>query len=158
MFYNERDQWHRQRDSRQSILPNMRLPFFAFKTLVNDKHFCSRYFAHIKRATSITPKKFRQFLEDVNSFSDLMHFCKEDAWLWNFIDIRCPVCRTFALRVRIQPDGTWIFVCKNWNVHTETERTFPAKLFQNRIKQFLSKASHGNTRYLSQKGITTPRE
>ena len=159
-FYNNKDyDWNKARDTRQSILPKMRLPIFAFKSLVMNQHFCSRYFAHIKKATTITPKKLSQFIKDVHSLSDLLHFVKEDAWKWNFIDIKCPDnnCRANALKIRMLDDGTWIFVCKNYKVHI-TERTYPATLLQSRLNQLYKNKTGSAAKYLSAKGITTPRD
>jgi hypothetical protein len=153
MFYNELPEWNRIHDKRQSILPKMLIPLVAFKALTLDKYFCSKYFAEVKKGVTISPKKYSYFLKDVNGLSDLLHYVKEDAWLWNFIDIDCPLCNQKSLKVRINDNGTWNFVCKNWKVHND-EKTFPANLLGKKLQQLKNKTSADN--FLKSKNIITP--
>lgn len=155
MFYNELPEWNRVHDKRQSILPKMLIPLVAFKALTLDKKFCSTYFAEVKKGTTISPKKYSFFLKDVASKSDLLHYVKEDAWLWNFIDIACPLCKK-SLKVRMFEDGTWQFICKNWKVHsTKDGKLFPATLLGKQLSLLRNKFSAD--KFLQNKGIITPK-
>lgn len=153
MFYNEQDEWNRIHDNRQSILPKMLIPMTAFKALTLDKYFCSKYFAEIKKGVTISPKKYSYFLKDVSGLSDLLHYVKEDAWLWNFIDINCPLCKEKSLKVRMESDGTWKFVCKNWKIHN-TDKIFPSTLLGKKFESLKNKMSAD--RFLKNKSIITP--
>jgi hypothetical protein len=153
MFYNELPEWHRIHDGRQSILPKMLIPLTAYKVLTLDKYFCSKYFAEVKQGITISPKKYSFFLKDVNGLSDLLHYVKEDAWLWNFIDVKCPLCKVKALKVRMNSDGTWIFICKNWKVHNE-DKEFPAQLLGKQLESLKSKFTADA--FLKNKGLKTP--
>lgn len=163
LFYADRDEWKRSRDSRQSLLPKMRLPIIALTSMTTNKWLCSRFFADVKRITSITPKKLVQFLHDVESMSDLLHMCKDDAWKWNFIDIQCPDCREYSLRVLIRENGTWQFVCKNWQVHrgaknyeSEHGLIIDPSLLTERIKKLSINLGGSATKYLDKRGIVVP--
>jgi len=155
MIYNEKEEWKRIRDSRQILLPKMLLPSLAFKTLVLNKNFCNMYFAKIKTATTITTKKLSQFLRDTNTVSDLLNYVKTDAWLWNFIDIACPLCHEKHLKVKQYVNGTWDFVCKNWTAHKE-EKHFPPELLGNTFSELSSNMAGSSEKYLANKGISTP--
>lgn len=125
----------------------------AFKALTLDKYFCSKYFAEVKKGITISPKKYSYFLTDVNGLSDLLHYVKEDAWLWNFIDINCPLCNQKSLKVRINEDGTWNFVCKNWKAHN-SEKEFDSKLLGKKLSELKNKTSA--EKFLKAKSIITP--
>lgn len=162
MFYNEKETWHKSRDERYSILPHMRLPMFAYKALVLDKNFCSQYFKFIKRSSTITTKKLSQFLHDNNpdkttawSYSDLLHYVKEDGYLWNFIDIKCPKCKEFSLKTKMNQDGTWNFICKNTGVH-QKEITFESSLLQDEIEMLANNSRGYAERFLQKKELPVP--
>ncbi len=157
MIYDEKEEWKRIRDSRQILLPKMLMPALAFKTLVLNKNFCNMYFAKIKKATTITTKKLSQFLKDTGTVSDLLHYTKTDAWLWNFIDIPCPLCSEKHLKVKMYENGLWDFVCKNWTAHHE-EKHFPPELLGNTFAELEKNMSKSSEKYLATKGISTPKE
>lgn len=155
MFYNEFNDWHKIHDQRQSILPKMLIPMTAYKALTLDKHFCSRYFAEVKKGVTISPKKYSYFLKDVSGMSDLLHYVKEDAWLWNFIDIKCPLCKVKSLKIRMESDGTWKFICKNWKIHNG-DKLFPSSLLGKQIESLKSKFTADA--FLKNKGLKTPQQ
>lgn len=161
MFYNDRDNWNKQRDERYSLLPHMRLPIFSFISLVLPKHFCTRYFSHVKKATTITTKKFKQFVKDVNpngtvsfGISDLLNLVKEDAWKWNFIDIACPDCKEKSLKVKLLGDGTWRFICKNKKAHSK-EILYSSTLLNQELEKLETQKKEG-TKFLNEKSISIP--
>jgi hypothetical protein len=163
LFYADRDEWKRSRDSRQSLLPKMRLPIIALTSVTTNKWLCSRFFADVKRITSITPKKLVQFMRDSESMSDLLHMCKDDAWLWNFIDIQCPSCKKKSLKVHLFENGDWKFVCKNWEAHKgqkgyDSEHGFfiDAGILTDRIKQLSINLGGSATKYLEKRDIFVP--
>ena len=155
MIFDEKEEWKRIRDARQILLPKMLLPALAFKTLVLNKNFCNMYFSKIKKATTITTKKLSQFLKDTDTVSDLLHHTKTDAWLWNFIDIACPLCTEKHMKVKMYDNGTWDFICKNWTAHKE-EKHFPPELLGNTFAELMSNMAKSGEKYLATKGISTP--
>lgn len=118
LFYADRELWRQQRDSRQSILPMMRLPVLALTSIITNKWLCAKYYAIVKTITEITPKKLSQYIKDNKSLSDLLKWVGLDAWRWNFIDVCCPQCDS-PLKTQMKEDYTWVFVCKNWQAHTK---------------------------------------
>jgi hypothetical protein len=113
------------------------------------------YFSKIKKATTITTKKLSQFLKDTNTVSDLLHYTKTQAWLWNFIDIPCPLCKNKHLKTKMYENGTWDFICTNWTAHKE-EKHFPPELLGNTFAELLSNMAKSGEKYLATKGISTP--
>jgi len=157
-FYQNRKEWSKMVDSRQSILPSMRLPITALAGVVLKKDLANNYYSKVRELYKITPKKLKQYLDDLTngvlhkSQSDFFHTLKEDAFLWNFLDIRCPVCQTERLQLRIFPDKMPVFVCKNWLVHN-SEKTFDLSIYTDRINQLLENRSGSADIYLKSKGV-----
>lgn len=159
-FYQNRKEWSKMVDSRQSILPSMRLPITALAGVVLKKDLANNYYSKVRELYKITPKKLKQYLDDLTngvlhkSQSDFFHTLKEDAFLWNFLDIRCPVCQTERLQLRIFPDKMPVFVCKNWLVHN-SEKTFDLSIYTDRINQLLENRSGSADKYLQSRNIKT---
>lgn len=161
MFYADQTMRKIQKDARYSIVPNMRLAVFAFMSFVLPKYFCSRFFSEVKNASTITTKKYKQFVQDIfpdgtkgMAVSDLLNMVKEDSWKWNFIDVPCPTCGIQSLKLKIFDDGTWKFICKNKKAHSK-ETLFSAELLA-KTEKILSKKKVEAQKFLEAKSISIP--
>lgn len=155
VFYNIELTSKKCIDKRQSILPFMLLPFKAKLSTATIKHFASKYFAHIKAdLTDITTKKTTQFVKSEESISALLESIMDDGWKWGCLDMKCPNCKKQTLKVKIMPDGTWKFICKNWDFH-KTEVTFEPERLTHLINMLESNRFNKAITYLQDKGIST---
>ncbi len=156
LFYADKPEWDRIRDTRQSILPQMRLLITALTSVTTNKYLCSTFFAKVKAKIQITPKKLTQMLRDKEDLSNLFHLWKDESWKWNFCQIICPSCKEMSLKIKILENGTWVFICKNWEKHSEDQKIFQASLFADRIKQLSLNQSGLSTKFLNQNDIIVP--
>lgn len=162
LYYQSKEEWRKMFDSRQSILPTMRIPITALVSVVMRKDLAHNYYAKVREIFRITPKKLKQFVDDLTlsgerqiyglSHSDFFNSLQEDSFLWNFLDIRCPTCHKERLQLRIFAKGEPIWVCKNWTYHNK-EETFPMSVFRERIEQLIENKGGSADAYLKYKGI-----
>jgi hypothetical protein len=155
MFYNIEFTSKKCMDKRQSILPFMLFPFIAKLSTTTIKHFASKYFVNIKtELTDITTKKTTQFLNSEDSVSALLQSVIDDGWKWFALDMKCPTCKEYSLQTKIFKDGTWKFVCKNWDYHKQEVYFEPEKL-QHRINLLTQNRFNAANEYLKARNIPT---
>lgn len=150
-------------DNRQSILPYMYLPILAKLSITTIKHFSSKHFSHVKAAfDTITTKKTTQFTKSPDSVSDLLESTMDDAWKWHYIDIKCPQCKSQSLKPKMLLDGTWNFVCKNWQFHGKAhgkeEVSFAPTLLAHRINALTLNIGRASQKYLKDRGMAAPED
>ena len=156
LFYSDREEWRRQRDSRQSLLPKMRMLITALSSVMTNKYFCSTYFAKVKSIQNITSKKMLQYMRDARSMSDLFQNCQDDSYLWNFMPLPCPDCGQESLKTRMYENGYWDFICYNWDYHKTGEKHFKPEIFMARIKQLSINSGGSAIRYVTKHGLDVP--
>ena len=161
-YYQNKEEWRKMFDSRQSILPTMRIPITALVSVVMRKDLANNYYAKVRDLFKITPKKLKQYLSDLTlsgertvegmSQSDFFQTLNTDAWQWNFLDIPCPVCKEQRLQLRIFSKGEPKWVCTNWDYH-HGDAEFPLSLYSDRIEQLETNRGGSADKYLKSKGI-----
>lgn len=149
-------------DNRQSILPYMYFPILAKLSITTIKHFASKHFALVRAVYDITTKKTTQFAKSPDSVSDLLESTMDDAWRWHYIDIKCPQCRISTLKPRIYIDGSWEFICKNWDFHGKKqgmdEVSFKPDLFSRRINALSLNIGRASQKYLKDRKMAAPED
>lgn len=163
VFYNMEPVAKKCLDSRQAVLPYMLLPFVAMVGSTTIKNFSQNYFARVKAKTEITTKKTTQFIKAMEAREDLLNVVKEEAFLWESIDLKCPDCKkagiTAFLKTSMNPmTGTWDFVCKNWEGPHEENRHFPFTMLGTRLNVLARNTGRAGDRFLIERGLATAEE
>ena len=155
LFANYFEEWSRNLDKRQALLPKMKILIASVMgsgVLISD--FCSNYFALVKNKTQISPKAYRKFISEVSSYDDYIKFVQQDAWKWSILPIACPQCNKYALRTQMYHNGTWDFICTNKKGHkNESQPHFSPNLFRKVLERYEKNADGIGTAFALEQGI-----
>ncbi len=151
-------QFQRMLDTRQKLLPNQMSVLIAVKEVSSTiSYFCSRYYSKVKVISGISTKAYRKYLNETNSMSAYLDFCQEDPWKHDVMFFRCPKCRLHKLKVRILPNGTWNFVCKNKKAHKhDVDITFPSEMFIEQLNKIIENRGGAATKIANREKIEIP--
>ena len=130
------EEWNQSLDKRYSLMPKMKLVAPAIvKAIATTSSFCSRHYLILKSKTEIDPKTYKKFMDDVKSYSDYLKILQVDGWKYYALPVPCPECDEYTLRTRLNPDGTWHFVCVNKIAHKEGQPEYPARILKEQIEK-----------------------